>query len=864
MHEPRQSHRQVDVGRVTERKKENMATSFGTEEFRIDTNKKTLVEKHSKKVERLFGVKVAFDMVLVDGDTNNQWLVVSGNKENRQKAMRYIQSMCDPEQTTSLKVSGQPALDDAVLEEVERTSLSFIQRTGSLTLQVMGSDLKCTLAVSQLEQTYRVTVTGIKMADQGADHSASKPRTQVADVSPSEVVDGVKGMAMDSCDGPHPHHHSPEDLQLFGLGTGTPAGPSHHQTSTQAAQSPGKKIIRPKPAAASGTMAKSPVVAAGSSSIELTGRGRGGGGASSQIDRERNTRTPKTLSPRQLLRDRGGGEEEKEEGGRGVEPVDGSELSADGLKQKSELMSLALGMGYTPKEIEDTCSFFDFSQHTIMPHHFLTAVDEVRATRVKEDKKGDVPCHAWGAEGGKRSEAATPAAHNNKGKQKLGKGKQGKKGGGGGGGSPGERVPTSRNSPAANPMVVISPEKIHPSTTDNSVIVVGGEEGNDSVIYVGSEEGESNDSVCVVDPWPEGHLPGGPRRPILRAAKKRKDYSDDEDQTKVLKPYYPSPTKEGSGALERRQGFQQPAEAAAVAGANSEVTGNKDNSDLRFIVVDGSNVAMSHGNGKEFSCRGIKICVEHFVSRGHRVKAWVPLTKTYQNKAWLRHPPVTNQEILEELKERGLLGYTPARTLNHKHIVCYDDHFILELAKREDAVVVSNDNFREFNDEYAFIVENRVLSYVFSDDHFLLPSDPLGRYGPTLEQFLRKTPNSQAGAAEGSSTARAPFPHQRQPYTQRPPNAQGRGRGQSQGQGRPKAMQDSGVWQNPPAAMASSSVQGARRRHEKVTQQLFEALKGVFPEKDQEARIRQVLENHRAETDLNKLTNYCIAALSLQ
>ena len=50
-------------------------------------------------------------------------------------------------------------------------------------------------------------------------------------------------------------------------------------------------------------------------------------------------------------------------------------------------------------------------------------------------------------------------------------------------------------------------------------------------------------------------------------------------------------------------------------------------------------------------------------------------------------------------------------------------------------------------------------------------------------------------------------------------------------------------------------------RHQKVTEQLFEELKTVFPEKDQEEKIREVLQNHKTETDLNRLTNYCMSAL---
>lgn len=38
------------------------------------------------------------------------------------------------------------------------------------------------------------------------------------------------------------------------------------------------------------------------------------------------------------------------------------------------------------------------------------------------------------------------------------------------------------------------------------------------------------------------------------------------------------------------------------------------------------------------------------------------------------------------------------------------------------------------------MVEERILMYSFVNDHFMPPDDPLGRTGPTLDNFLRGQP----------------------------------------------------------------------------------------------------------------------------
>lgn len=162
---------------------------------------------------------------------------------------------------------------------------------------------------------------------------------------------------------------------------------------------------------------------------------------------------------------------------------------------------------------------------------------------------------------------------------------------------------------------------------------------------------------------------------------------------------------------------------------------------LRPIVIDGSNVAMSHGNKEIFSCRGIKICVDWFKARGHKdITVFVP---KWRKEAPRPDNPIRDQDILAELERERLLVFTPSRLVGGKRMVCYDDRYILKLAVQTDGIVVSNDNYRDLcqeNAEFRKVIEERILMYSFVNDHFMPPDDPLGRAGPTLDNFLRAQP----------------------------------------------------------------------------------------------------------------------------
>ncbi|MEE6500008.1 hypothetical protein FKM82_003667 [Ascaphus truei] len=161
--------------------------------------------------------------------------------------------------------------------------------------------------------------------------------------------------------------------------------------------------------------------------------------------------------------------------------------------------------------------------------------------------------------------------------------------------------------------------------------------------------------------------------------------------------------------------------------------------DLKHIIIDGSNVAVSHGLQKFFSCRGIALAVEYFWKKGHRtITVFVPQWRTK------RDPNITEQHFLLQLQDLGILSFTPARTVLGARIASHDDRFLLHLAEKTGGIIVTNDNFREFVTEspvWREIIKERLLQFTFAGDIFMIPDDPLGRHGPKLEDFLCKQSN---------------------------------------------------------------------------------------------------------------------------
>ncbi|NWZ72244.1 N4BP1 protein, partial [Acrocephalus arundinaceus] len=266
---------------------------------------------------------------------------------------------------------------------------------------------------------------------------------------------------------------------------------------------------------------------------------------------------------------------------------------------------------------------------------------------------------------------------------------------------------------------------------------------------------------------------------------------------------------------------------------------------LKHIIIDGSNVAISHGLRKFFSCRGIAIAVDYFWKRGHRnITVFVPQWRTR------RDPSITEQNFLTQLEDVGILSLTPARMVLGARIAAHDDRFLLHLAAKTGGVIVTNDNFREFvTESFAWreIIQKRLLQYTFAGDIFMVPDDPLGRNGPGLDDFLRSEGCSRdswstqkALQSSGQYSSETPFFLPEVSSSSRQPG------------GRVHDDRSSPWFPREENTEACPAVPPQRSASE--TTQLRQALIKIFPDYDQRQKIDQILADHPFMRDLNALS----------
>ncbi|XP_063266713.1 NEDD4-binding protein 1 [Prinia subflava] len=267
---------------------------------------------------------------------------------------------------------------------------------------------------------------------------------------------------------------------------------------------------------------------------------------------------------------------------------------------------------------------------------------------------------------------------------------------------------------------------------------------------------------------------------------------------------------------------------------------------LKHIIIDGSNVAFSHGLRKFFSCRGIAIAVDYFWKRGHRnITVFIPQWRT-------RHDPsITEQNFLTQLEDVGILSLTPARMVLGARIASHDDRFLLHLAAKTGGVIVTNDNFREFvTESFAWreIIQKRLLQYTFVGDIFMVPDDPLGRNGPRLDDFLR----SEGCSRDSWSTLKALQSSEQ--YSAEIPFLLPEGSGGSGQPGGGRAHDDRSSPWLPRQGNAEPCPAVPPQRSAPETVQLREALIKIFPDYEQRQKIDKILADHPFMRDLNALS----------
>lgn len=155
---------------------------------------------------------------------------------------------------------------------------------------------------------------------------------------------------------------------------------------------------------------------------------------------------------------------------------------------------------------------------------------------------------------------------------------------------------------------------------------------------------------------------------------------------------------------------------------------------LRPIIIDGCNVAFGFGNG-EFQSQGIILVIEYFKKRGHKeIISFLP------NNYRFSHKPEDVFKQIKNYEKENIITYTPSRRLNGKLIKPYDDRFTVQYASEREGVIISNDGYLDLIDEessWRTTIEQRIINFTFARGLLMLPKDPLGPKGPTLDEMLR-------------------------------------------------------------------------------------------------------------------------------
>ncbi|XP_022204749.2 endoribonuclease rege-1 [Nilaparvata lugens] len=148
----------------------------------------------------------------------------------------------------------------------------------------------------------------------------------------------------------------------------------------------------------------------------------------------------------------------------------------------------------------------------------------------------------------------------------------------------------------------------------------------------------------------------------------------------------------------------------------------------RPVIIDGCNVAFSHGCNTHFSVKGIKICVDYFRRLGNKTYVVLP-----------NHRKRFLGDLANAWERDGTLVVTPSRRINNNYVTSAYDRYVIQCAAAMDGIIVSKNQFRDLmgiNPLWDATIEKRLLMLSWVEDILIFPVDPLGRNGVNLTSFL--------------------------------------------------------------------------------------------------------------------------------
>lgn len=880
------------------------------EEFIVDTNQVSQITQAKSKIERMHEVKITLKEVVKH--ESKQWIKVEGDVGDRMNAREYIIAMCQPGETYQQPFddNNREFLNEENLEEIEKQTNACIELGDRNIILIKGSELAVTLAISSLENIIGNTCIE-------TDGASECPQSTAKGVQPSDwekrldttFIRALSSNSDGTCKFDDYHNSSAEvKMTILKCLNNEYSDNVDENELFEGSQKPDPGSSSLHPIHIFGDEGEELI--AGKTNESRQSNDKMSEQASDSNTTKRETKKTEETEDVKFLRTFG------TSAGYSDELIDSGLMYVDDktapcdfldiLKQLKEQTNKNDDRTETPMDVDEpqpsgsSSSFFkDFPPPPIVD----SDLEKSRRSLPKEYKQ-ILGKHMIAEEKGEMT--VLDLKKQNEERQKILKEQfessspQSSPRGESGSGS-GRKKKKNRK------------KKSNKLGQNNNIVEVDSRDGDDEEeTCVLKTVQDSSDEDCVITGTEESKIPvvavvkpSSPRQ----SGPYRQPYIPSDNLPNQRQPYFPPDT-----AITQRQSNcysdnMNPFNRNISTQNQSVPDGPRE---LRYIVIDGSNVAMQHGRGKMFSCKGIQICVDYFLNRGHtKVTCFVPAWRRYKPRV---QNPISNQEILIELNERGILEFTPARRLENKLISSYDDRYVVELCQTVDGVIVSNDQYRDLmGEKYSWkkIIEERLLQYNFVGDIFMIPEDPLGQHGPKLDVFLSKPCSKQPSplrkrhqppqkqpnvwnrpsdppheqlyppsilgpppsqnhpsilgpgpilgnnwqAASSSNNIQLPWNNQGQNVFQGQHNVRSQGQN-FQGQ-RPSnqnrfssSPQKKSQWQAPKLTRPPRTAE--------KTDELIKELKVIFPES--EPKIIEVVKHHPSETDLTRLSNYLINA----